>query len=223
VKFTKTLSSINICPPQTPICQTSFNGKRKFVFFGADKKLVGKRTQISEEKLISLLAERNQQGLEILYDNYSAALYGVIHRIVTVDEIAEDVLQETFLKIWNNFSQYDSSKGRLFTWMLNVARNLAIDKIRSREFSNQNKNQSLDNVVSQNSFSDSYNPETIGLKEMVRKLEPEYKELIDLLFFGGYTQAEAAEKLGIPLGTVKTRSRSALNRLRNEFEKVNLH
>ena len=79
-----------------------------------------------------MLLAREAKGIEILYDNYSAALYGVIHRIIQNDEIAEDVLQETFLKIWNNFGQYDSVKGRLFSWMINIARNGAIDKIRSK-------------------------------------------------------------------------------------------
>ncbi|HNP49634.1 MAG TPA: sigma-70 family RNA polymerase sigma factor, partial [Bacteroidia bacterium] len=93
-----------------------------------------RRIKITEEELIRLLSNREEKGIEILYDNYSAALYGVIHRIVQQDEIAEDVLQETFLKIWNNFGQYDSAKGRLFSWMINIARNASIDKVRSKEF-----------------------------------------------------------------------------------------
>lgn len=160
--------------------------------------------------------------MEILYDNYSSALYGVIFKTIRKDEIAEDVMQDTFLKIWNNFPQYDSSKGRLFTWMVSIARNQAIDKVRSKDFVNQTKNQSIDNAVS---FIDlntntSYNPDTIGLKEMVRKLDVEYKQIIDLLFFEDYSQTEAAEKLGIPLGTIKTRSRAAIMKLREQFKLV---
>src|SRR4051812_22826303 len=166
-----------------------------------------------------MLSEKNTKGMEILYDNYSAALYGVIFRIVGKDEIAEDLLQETFLRIWNNFSKYDSTKGRLFTWMVNIARNIALDKVRSKDYLNQSKNQSLTDTVSfsELAYEAPYNPEIIGVKEMVRKLEPEYKEIIDLLFFGGYTQSEAAVKLGIPLGTVKTRSRAAVTKLRQQF------
>lgn len=169
-----------------------------------------------------MLSERNTEGIEILYDNYASALYGVINRIVQRDEISEDVLQETFLKIWNNFSQYDPSKGRLFTWMINIARNLAIDKVRSKEFSQNQKNHPLSDSVSNTDFQKqpAFNPETIGLKEMVNKLESEYRQIIDLLFFGGYTQNEAAEKLNIPLGTVKTRSRAAIMKLRQQFESV---
>ncbi len=181
-----------------------------------------KRIQISEEDLISLLVSRDMKGMEILYDNYSSALYGIIHRIIQNDEMAEDVLQDAFLKIWNNFSQYDSTKGRLFTWMVNIARNQSIDKVRSKDFINHSKNQQLDKSVS---FIDvnkqfSYNPDTIGIKEMVSKLDSEYRQIIDLIFFGGYSQSEAAEKLNIPLGTVKTRSRAAIMKLRQQFEHV---
>lgn len=179
---------------------------------------MGRKTKIEEEDLIRLLAAREKQGIEILYDNYSAALYGVIQRIVVSDEIAEEVLQETFLKIWNNFAQYDSSKGRLFTWMVNICRNLAIDKVRSKDFVNQNKNQSIDNAVSLSDHKTSFDPDLIGVRDIVKKLEPEYRQIIDLLYFKGYSQSEAAEKLNIPLGTVKTRSRAAIQRLRVYFD-----
>jgi RNA polymerase sigma factor (sigma-70 family) len=180
---------------------------------------LGTRIKIEEEKLVKSLADREAKTFEILYDNYSSAMYGVIHRIVKSDEIAEDLLQESFLKIWNNFHQYDSSKGRLFTWMINICRNLAIDKVRSKDFTNQYKNQPLEKTVSSESnlVQADYNPDTIGLKEMVKRLDPEYRKIIDLLFFEGYSQSEAAEKLNIPLGTVKTRSRAALQKLKSIF------
>ena len=184
-----------------------------------------RRINISEEALVALLVQRDMKGVEILYDNYSSALYGVIYRIIKDDEIAEDVLQDTFLKIWNHFLQYDPQKGRLFTWMVNIARNQAIDKVRSKDFANQSKNQSIDNVVSfiDLNRSSSYNPDTIGLKGMVEKLDKEYREIIDLIFFEGYSQSEAAEKLNIPLGTVKTRSRTAIMKLRQHFESLNIN
>lgn len=97
------------------------------------------RKTIPEQELIELLASRDVKGLEYLYDRYSAALYGVIHRIVGVQERSEEILQETFLRIWERVRHYDPAKGRLFTWMLNIARNLAIDAVRSREFRNTGK------------------------------------------------------------------------------------
>ena len=91
---------------------------------------------LSEPELVHAILEKDKNGAEALYDMYSSSLYGVIFRIVQHQEIAEDLLQDTFIRIWNSFSSYDSSKGRLFTWMVNVARNIAIDKIRSKEFRN---------------------------------------------------------------------------------------
>lgn len=150
---------------------------------------------------------------------YSSSLYGVISRIITDTATAEDLLQETFLKIWNSFSGYDAGKGRLFTWMVNIARNLAIDKIRSKDFKNQNKNQDLENNVT---FIDErkntvYNPELLGVKELVETLKPEQKAIIELVYFKGYTHVEAADELGVPLGTIKTRLRMAIMLLRRHF------
>ena len=175
--------------------------------------------QISEQELIARLQRNDRQAYEYLYDNYSAALYGVIHRIVTDDETASDVLQEAFVKIWNGIKTYDSQKGKLFTWMLNICRNMAIDKTRSKDFNNSRKNQSTEIVVNQigRLKSDDLKPEHIGLTELVDRLDPNEKFLIDLMYFKGYTQSEIAEEFGIPLGTVKTRLRSATMNLRKIF------
>src|ERR1700712_777553 len=150
---------------------------------------------------------------------YSSSLFGVISRIINDTAISEDVLQETFVKIWNSFSSYSTEKGRLFTWMVNIARNLAIDKIRSKDFKNQNKNQDIENNVT---FIDGqrntvYKPELLGIKELVETLKPEQKSILDLVYFKGYTHVEAAEELGIPLGTIKTRLRMAIIELRKYF------
>ncbi len=150
---------------------------------------------------------------------YSSSLYGVIVRIVIDTAIAEDVLQESFVKIWQSFSSYSAEKGRLFTWMVNIARNLSIDKIRSKDFKNHSKNQELENNVT---FIDEqrntvYKPELLGLKELVAKLKPEQKSILDLVYFKGFTHVEAADELGVPLGTIKTRLRMAIVQLRKSF------
>ncbi|HXI01069.1 MAG TPA: sigma-70 family RNA polymerase sigma factor [Sphingobacteriaceae bacterium] len=178
-----------------------------------------RKIKLTESELLTALEGRERIASEALYDMYSASLYGVIHRIIQSEEIAEDLLQDTFVKIWNSFPSFDSSKGRLFTWMVNIARNLAIDKIRSKEFRNQSKNQDIENSV--NSI-DTYkatfiNPDTVGVKELVEKLKPEQKTILDLVYFKGYTHVEASEELGIPLGTVKTRLRMAILSLRGYF------
>jgi RNA polymerase sigma factor (sigma-70 family) len=180
-----------------------------------------RRTKISlsEEELVHALKNREKIAMEALYDMYSASLYGVISRIVIDTATAEDVLQETFIKIWHSFSSYSTEKGRLFTWMVNIARNLSIDKIRSKDFKNQNKNQELEINVT---FIDEqrntvYKPELMGIKDLVQTLKPDQKVILELVYFKGYTHVEAADELGIPLGTIKTRLRMAIQQLRKHF------
>jgi RNA polymerase sigma-70 factor (ECF subfamily) len=174
---------------------------------------------LSENELVHAILLKDKNGAEALYDMYSSSLYGVIFRIVQHEEIAEDLLQDTFIRIWNSFSSYDVSKGRLFTWMVNIARNIAIDKTRSKEFRNSAKTEDLENNVLtlDKQKSSEINPEIIGLKDLVGKLKPEQKIILDLVYFEGFTHVEVAEKLEIPLGTVKTRLRNAIITLRKVF------
>lgn len=171
---------------------------------------------IPEDQLVSRLFKKDKLAFSYLYDNYSPALYGVVFRILQDEDTAEDVLQETFVRIWSNFEQYDKTKGKLFTWIVNIARNLAIDTTRSKSFKNQQKNLDIDKIVGfiDSKKSNFLNTDGIGLRELVSKLTPEQRELIDLVYFGGFTQVELSEKLNIPLGTVKTRMRMAIMQLR---------
>ena len=178
-----------------------------------------RKISLSEEELVLALRQREKIAAEALYDMYSASLFGVIVRIVNDDAIAEDILQDTFVKIWNQFSSYSTEKGRLFTWMVNIARNLAIDKVRSKDFKNEAKNQTIENNVA---FIDEqkntvFKPELLGVKDLMEQLKPEQKAIIDLVYFKGYTHVEAADELGIPLGTIKTRLRMAIIELRKCF------
>ena len=171
----------------------------------------------SEGELVALLEQRDTAAFNYLYDHYSAALYGVIFPIVNDAEAANDVLQEVFLNIWKKFESYDAVKGRLFTWMLNIARNASIDVLRSRSYQNSRKNQPLAETVNWNSNLQVFQPdsETIGLHKLLEKLKEEQRVLIELAYFKGYTHEERAEIEGLPLGTVKTRIRNALIQLRN--------
>lgn len=143
-------------------------------------------------------------------------MFGVINKIIRDEEQACDILQDTFVKVWKNSGAYDKTKGRLFTWLLNIARNAAIDATRSKRNKAEMKNQSLDNSVKSINRAKSAGiaVDHIGLKDIVEKLKPEHKQIIDLLFYGGFTQDEASKELNIPLGTIKTRSRTALLELR---------
>ena len=178
-----------------------------------------KKISLSEEELVSKLKSQDTLAIQALYDMYSGALLGVISRVIQHTEVAEDLLQETFIKIWNSAGSYDNSKGRLFTWMMNIARNLAIDKLRSKDFRNATKNQDIENNVG---FIDeqkkvTFNSDTLGLRDMVTALKPEYQSVLDMVYFKGYTHVEASEELNLPLGTVKTRIRMAIIELRKHF------
>jgi RNA polymerase sigma factor (sigma-70 family) len=185
-----------------------------------------KRSPLATESvLVEQLLQRDEAAYRWLYTHYSAALYGVLLKVVREEEQAQDLLQEVFIKIWNNLSSYDTQKGRLFTWMLNIARNTAIDAVRAgKAMSRPSPAQTLDTDVAGTFAVDREyaiapeNPEHIGLREVVQQLRPERKQLIDLVYFGGYTHEEAADELGLPLGTVKTRIRSALQELKALFK-----
>lgn len=166
----------------------------------------------AEEDLVRRLHARDESAMTLFYDRYSAALYGVIFRIVKAEDEAEDVLQEALVKIWNAFASYDPTKGRLFTWVLNICRNLSIDKIRSRQHRVGSKTIAIDDSLTaqRQAAPTSFRPEHIGLQEITQKLIPEQRQIIDMLYFGGFTQSEVAEELNIPLGTVKTRARTAI-------------
>ena len=176
----------------------------------------------SEVELVIALKSGNKNAFSYLYDNYSSALFGVISRIVQDEEFASDILQDSFIKIWKNIQAYDSSKGKLFTWMLNICRNSAIDYVRSnasRMASIRNEDASVYQKDKQ--LSTTYQDDHIGLKEVLTQLKADQQELISLAFYKGYTHLEISKELNIPLGTVKTRIRTALLQLR-EILKVKL-
>lgn len=170
----------------------------------------------SEEELIQLLKTGDESAFSYLYDHYSGALFGVIFKIINDQSLAEDILQEAFVKIWNNFSSYDSSKGRLFTWMLNITRNLTIDTLRSKSYKKQSKIQSGENAVNYagNNINENERFDAMGIRKQTSLLKEDQKQVIDMAYFDGFTQEEISKKLGIPLGTVKTRMRAAISVLK---------
>jgi RNA polymerase sigma factor (sigma-70 family) len=177
-----------------------------------------------EELLINGIRAGNKSSIEQLYQMYSSSLMGIISRIVKFDEVAEDILQDTFVKIWKSISQYDSSKGRLFTWMANLAKNTAIDQIRSKYYVHTIKTDTISSthvevLDKRNHFQ--LNADTVGLKQLVYHLRPDQKQIINLIYFEGYTHVEVAEVLNMPLGTVKTKIRQSIIALRKYFNEMN--
>ncbi|WP_290790513.1 RNA polymerase sigma factor [Flavihumibacter sp. UBA7668] len=168
-----------------------------------------------EPELVALLRQKEETAYRYLYDHYAGALNGVILQIIPDQALASDVLQEVFLNIWRRIETYDSTKGRLFTWMLNIARNAAIDMTRSKAYQNNQKNRELDSNVDRNVDGTTNSQiDHIGLSKVIGQLKEEHRVLIDLSYLKGYTHDEIATLLQIPLGTVKTRIRAALLQLR---------
>lgn len=179
-------------------------------------------SNINQEELIAMLRRRDRKGFDLLYDAYSAALLGVIMKLVSPKESAEDVLQDSFVKIWKYIDRFDATKGSLYTWMLNITRNTALDALKSKGHKQLQQNQAIDNIVynEKGSFDLSQPAASarMDLRDLMGILDKENTLLISKAYFEGYTQAEIAEETGIPLGTVKTRMRSALQKLRTFFK-----
>lgn len=170
----------------------------------------------SEDLLVAAMKLGKQDAYSQLYNQYSNSLYGVVNKIIRNEELAPDVMQDSFVKIWKNIANYDAKKSTLFTWMLNITRNTAIDFIRSKHYRASKENQNLDDSVNiiEKQTSNTQKENLIGIKEKALSLDDKYSILIEKLYFEGYTQEEVSEELNIPLGTVKTRVRKAMVELR---------
>ncbi|KAA6438312.1 RNA polymerase sigma factor [Dyadobacter flavalbus] len=180
---------------------------------------MNKSILFTENELVTLLKTNNKAAYEYLYDHYAPALYGIVRKIVKDDSRADDVMQDSFIKIWKHMASYDAEKGSLFTWMLNITRRTAIDKLRADcKFENDLKWEAVRENDLGNHAVFTPAPATLDLKSIVEKLLPEKKQLIELVYFEGYTHEEASEHLCLPLGTVKSRIRNAMKELRKVFD-----
>ncbi len=173
----------------------------------------------SEKEFVTLLKQKDLTAYNQLYKNYSTKLLGVIYQLIKNQAISEEILQNVFVKIWMNIEQYDENRGRLHTWMVNIAINASIDYTKSKQANKDKKTAKIDDVSSDiSAFSTkAFNIDLIGLKEQVLELKYDYRILIEYVYYFGLTHEETAEELAIPLGTVKTRIRSALSELRKNL------
>jgi RNA polymerase sigma-70 factor (ECF subfamily) len=175
---------------------------------------------INNDNIIVSIADlkaKEKKAFEHLYDKYSGALFNIILRIVNSNEVAEDVLQESFLKIWKHIDSYDESKATIFTWMMNVCRNTALDALRKANARPSIKTDT-DNPVISNLQTVQMNTDSVGLKNSLKYLTPEQNVVIQAVYFNGLTHEETSKALDIPLGTVKTRIRMGLTTLKNVFK-----
>jgi RNA polymerase sigma-70 factor (ECF subfamily) len=169
-----------------------------------------------EQTIVNLLEKGDKAAINLLYENYADSLYGVILKVTINEEIAQDALQETFVKVWKNAKKYDSKKAKLFTWLYRIARNTAIDKLRS--FNNRfEKEVQIDKSNVYILPTATLNQDVIDLKEHVARLDEKYQIILKALFFEGMTQQEASDELDIPLGTVKSRLKIGLRELKKLY------
>ena len=169
-----------------------------------------------EKEIVALLQKSDKKAISLLYENYADALYGVIKKVITDEDTAQDVLQETFVKIWRYSKKYDSSKAKLFTWLYRIAYNTAIDKVRSLKNKNGKEVQIETSAVYKVS-SGELNQDVIDIKKHLSSLDEKYQIVINALFFEGMTQQEASDELDIPLGTIKSRLKIGLRELKKIY------
>lgn len=171
---------------------------------------------LSESSIIQLIKLRDRAGMDYLHAHYQKALYRLILRIVKVDVMAEEVLQDVFLNIWQHIDKYDIYKGKLFTWMSKIAKNMAIDRLRSKDMRVW-KHHSAEQIDWQELDQLHFNTlriDTLGLESLFVYLSERQRKVMHYIYMKGYTQSETAEVCQMPLGTVKTLVRSGLKTLR---------
>jgi RNA polymerase sigma-70 factor, ECF subfamily len=171
--------------------------------------------------LMRAFAARDPRAADTLYDRFSSRIYGLGIVMLGGDAAAQDLVQDTFLKLWRTADRYEPSRGKLETWVLLVARSLAIDALRRRVL----EARSLEATGRPREDDPSAGPEELAelgdmagrARRAMERLSPEQRSALELAYFGGRTSTEVAELEGIPVGTAKTRIRSALLRLREEM------
>lgn len=175
----------------------------------------------ADPALIERLRRRDPQAMADLYDRYGKLVYSIIVRSVRDPGIAEDLTQETFLRVWNRAQAFDAQRGAFVPWLVTVARNRAIDYLRSSQGRMQNALEAED--TERPSAFVNMEPQLLDadqlrrVREALRKLNPNLQRVIELAYFEGLSQTEMAERIGEPLGTVKTRVRTALKSLRDQL------
>jgi RNA polymerase sigma-70 factor (ECF subfamily) len=180
---------------------------------------------LPDEQLMARLARRDIKAFEALYDRYGTLVYSTALRVVGDAQLAEDIAQEVFLRIWRRPEHYLPERGRFVTWLLSVARNGAVDQIRTRGRRRRHETASEDSVR-ELPADEGRDPALLAqladerqkVRQALSSLPPEQRRVIEMAYYGGYTQQEIAVMLNQPLGTVKTRIRLGMQKLRVALE-----
>ena len=176
-----------------------------------------------DAELISRLQERDPEGLAAAYDRYGRVAYSVLLRITRDPSVAEDLVQELFIRLWNRGKEFDSSKGTLGVWLLSIARNMAIDHVRSAQARFSMRLRPIDHLDQLSMAAAGSEPESVidrsrAVSAAFTTLTPNEKRVLELAYFEGFSQTEIADRLKEPLGTVKSWTRSALSRMRKVIQ-----
>jgi RNA polymerase sigma-70 factor, ECF subfamily len=175
--------------------------------------------QNGDAAILRQIADRDPRGVELLYDRYGGIAFGLAYRLLGERGSAEDVVQEAFLNVWRQGATYDTRRGTVRTWLLTIVHHRAIDQMRSVR-SKMGADTVIDDALPLPAKDDTWTEVVQGLEhERVRQaiatLPPEQRQVVDLAYYGGFTHSEIAQRVGIPLGTVKGRMRLALDKLRD--------
>jgi RNA polymerase sigma-70 factor (ECF subfamily) len=181
---------------------------------------------ILDEELMERLSRRDAAALEVLYERYGNLVYSIARRILGDDHLAEDVSQEVFLRIWRQPEQYVAAKGRFVTWLLSITHNRAVDLLRTRgrrcrleaTLPDQQERELRDDNAGDPALSAELSEQRRAVLAAMTALSPQQRQVIALAYCGGLTQREMAQRLGQPLGTVKTRVRGAMQTLRRALQ-----
>jgi len=182
-----------------------------------------KAERLADEELMPLIGEKDPEAFEVFYDRHGGVAYSLAYRIVGEKAAAEDVTQEAFISVWRSGARFDRARGSVRSWMLSIVRNRAIDALRSRAGKAPKLSFDDDAILEQRPSEEQTEEEAMRretateLRGALGELPGEQSKVIELAYFGGFSQSEISRMLGVPLGTVKGRMRLGLEKIRGEL------
>ncbi len=182
-----------------------------------------KAERLADEELMPLIGEKDPAAFEVFYDRHGGVAYSLAYRIVGERAAAEDVTQEAFISIWRSGARFDPTRGSVRSWMLSVVRNRAIDALRSRAGRAPKLTLDDEAILEQRPAAERTEEEAMRhetaseVRGALGQLPGEQSKVIELAYFGGFSQSEISRMLGVPLGTVKGRMRLGLEKIRGEL------
>ena len=171
----------------------------------------------NDNRLIQQLQNKDEHALSLLYDKYSGAIYSVILKMVKDEGKAQNLLQDTFMTVWDKADKYDSNKGRFYTWVYRIAKNKVLNVLRKTDPLIQTDDFS---VYDSKEDAISIDAKYLELNGAITTLEAHHRQAIKLVYFKGLTHKEAHQEMGVPLGTFKSYVRQALKQLRESYTKT---